>query len=456
MQRRKENKATRINFRNLSKETVQFRNKSKEELDEDYIAHCVRITKDPKFKKSKEKYRNQMLKRCQECSDFINSERMLYCIYCQDAYHSYCLNPPYKKIPANRECIVCPKCKEEKKKDQLKQLTLNDIFSEVKTSTPTKSSLKKCGSCKEIISTENKAECEKCKKLFHTGCFTKDKIVCEECEKKISVALRATKISDYFKTEKFLGQKREKDKINQDIKSDFDIYQKISEKVSKTLKNPNRDGHMKLPKQLSKKQKEIMMKSLFRALQVKNIQFNDDLVFIDKDCPSEMNNSMLESGINPISAYNKKIYEAFKERSRKGEYAPVEVIDDPIQRFIVRAIDDIQMNTIICEYTGEVTLLRKTICNKNDSIMELIRSPSANTSLVICPEKYGNLARFLSGVNNHNAVLKKKQNVYSIRMEIDGSVHILLLAMKNIKKGEILYYDYNAGGYDEYPTEHFV
>jgi hypothetical protein len=75
---------------------------------------------------------------------------------------------------------------------------------------------------------------------------------------------------------------------------------------------------------------------------------------------------------------------------------------------------------------------------------------------VICPEQYGNLARFLSGINNYDAKLKKKQNVYSIRFSIEGSVHILLLASKNIKKGEILYYDYNAGGYGNYPTEHFV
>ena len=28
--------------------------------------------------------------------------------------------------------------------------------------------------------------------------------------------------------------------------------------------------------------------------------------------------------------------------------------------------------------------------------------------------------------------------------------------LKKIKKGELLYYDYNAGGFDEYPTENFV
>ena len=191
---------------------------------------------------------------------------------------------------------------------------------------------------------------------------------------------------------------------------------------------------------------ERMMTSLFRALQVKGITFNDDLVYMDPDCPAKMNNSLLETGINEISPYNKKIYYSFKERSRKGEYAPVEVIDDPIQRFIVKAIDDIQMNTIICEYTGEVTLLRKKIFDKNDSIMELIRTPSSNTSLVICPENYGNLARFLSGVNNYDSKLKRKQNVYSIRLSIDGTVHILLLALRNKNKRKVYTYARRKNG----------
>lgn len=32
----------------------------------------------------------------------------------------------------------------------------------------------------------------------------------------------------------------------------------------------------------------------------------------------------------------------------------------------------------------------------------------------------------------------------------------MLYADRNIKKGELLYYDYNAGGFNEYPTEDFV
>ena len=68
-----------------------------------------------------------MLQRCIECVDYINGQNMVYCMYCQDAYHSYCLVPPLKKIPSNRECIVCRHCKEEQNKSKLRQLTM-DIF----------------------------------------------------------------------------------------------------------------------------------------------------------------------------------------------------------------------------------------------------------------------------------------------------------------------------------------
>lgn len=122
----------------------------------------------------------------------------------------------------------------------------------------------------------------------------------------------------------------------------------------------------------------------------------------------------------------------------------------------MRAIDDIQALTLICEYSGDVTLARKKIFDTNDSIMDLIRTPSSNTSLVICPDKNSNIARFISGINNFDRHSRKKQNVQSIRYNIDGQVHILLYAYRNIKKNDILYYDYNAGGYAGYPTENFV
>lgn len=448
----------RFTFTNGS---LTIRSKSKEELDELYISHCIDLKNTFKLAKSKEKDRNKILKRCEVCKDFINKNKYIYCHYCQDAYHSYCCTQ--SSIQLNADCFMCAKCVEENKK-KFKQLTVDSLFLNKKRMKET-IELPQCFKCKDDIEDDNEKAitCEKCHLIFHKTCFDQSnnksgskivKIICSDCEMKIINVVKTTKISDYFTQTKTIKNTTIKDK-----KKIGDGEVELLEKISKEIfiKKPNQnEGHFKLPKPLSQTRKDLVMKSLFRALTVKGITFNDDLVFLDPDCPKEMNNAYHEPMIIKISDYNKKIYYAFKEKSRKGEYAPVEVIDDPIQRFIVRAFDDIPMNTIITEYTGEVTLLRKIIFDSNDSIMELIRTPSSSLSIVICPEQYGNLGRFISGINNQDKKLKRKQNVYSLRYNIDGSVHILLLAMRYIKQGEILYYDYNAGGFDEYPTDHFI
>jgi hypothetical protein len=41
-------------------------------------------------------------------------------------------------------------------------------------------------------------------------------------------------------------------------------------------------------------------------------------------------------------------------------------------------------------------------------------------------------------------------------MAVEGHARVILYAKRNIKSGELLYYDYNAGGFGEYPTENFI
>jgi len=104
--------------------------------------------------------------------------------------------------------------------------------------------------------------------------------------------------------------------------------------IDKKAENLNDStAKFKLGRQLNLPQKTILKESLFRALYVKNITFNDDLCYTDKECPMELNNSMNEPGIQMISDYNKSIFYKFKERTRRGEYPPLEVINDEIQVF---------------------------------------------------------------------------------------------------------------------------
>jgi hypothetical protein len=88
-------------------------------------------------------------------------------------------------------------------------------------------------------------------------------------------------------------------------------------------------------------------------------------------------------------------------------------------------------------------------------VQDLLRTGRSSTSLVICPESTGNIARFLSGVNNDKKGSQQKQNVRSMRFSLDGEARVVLYASRNIRKGEVLMYDYNALVSD-YPTDNFV
>ena len=60
----------------------------------------------------------------------------------------------------------------------------------------------------------------------------------------------------------------------------------------------------------------------------------------------------------------------------------------------------------------------------------------------------------MSGVNN-TTDFEDQVNVFSTKISINGVIHILLVAKKDIKKNDILYYNYN-GNANNYPTEDFV
>ncbi len=166
-------------------------------------------------------------------------------------------------------------------------------------------------------------KCFKCQQDFHLDCFRKDwkeikfkkcKIICDICENHIQSKMKNSRISDFFKPQKNTSRN-----IKDQASNNFNSKAKTSE------------AKLKLPKELTQKQKETLQKSLFRALQVKGIEFYDDLNFGDNDCPPEKNDSSLEVGIQSISDFNKEIFYKFKIKSRKAEYAPLEIVDDELQ-----------------------------------------------------------------------------------------------------------------------------
>lgn len=401
--------------------------------DEEYINMCVKSYKQKKKKLSEVDF-NKKNKRCQKCKSFKDAKKFLFCDVCEDAYHSYCVDEmcdPFMCQTCNHMNLACNVI------DAGKNLVEKTM----------------CYLCKTKINNE-KYKCEKCKNIFHSGCFNdynKNTNICGACESKI------------LKDKIFLKQYFEKCAkqplniynsytIEDEIKKKVDLYIAINKKILKIKKNKKFNTKL-IIHEMDEKNIKKSRDSIFYSINAKGFTFCDDLVFSNKNCPPELNNALIECGIQEISDENKKIYHQFKEKSRIGIYAPLEVSYDAYQGFIVKALEEMQPNTILCEYAGDVALLRDSLFSDNDSIMDLIRTPDADVGLCILPQKFTNIGKFFSGINNSDP--NAKANVCSHRLNIDGSVHIILVTNEKIKKNDILCYDYNGCGY-YYPTDYFV
>ncbi|KAK6155562.1 hypothetical protein DH2020_009810 [Rehmannia glutinosa] len=216
------------------------------------------------------------------------------------------------------------------------------------------------------------------------------------------------------------------------------------------------------------------MASLATALTATGAEFSNKLTYV--------------TGMAPRSAnYDAETLDLCKNMMERGEWPPLMVVFDPQEgwvfyvhfhshcsnvlkmlvsgalifffldgnRFTVEADRYIRDLTIITEYVGDVDYLKNRKNDDGDSMMTLLTAADPSKSLVICPDKRSNIARFINGINNHIPGGKKKQNVKCVRFNVNGECRVLLIANRDIRKGERLYYDYN--GYEnEYPTEHFV
>ena len=117
----------------------------------------------------------------------------------------------------------------------------------------------------------------------------------------------------------------------------------------------------------------------------------------------------------------------------------------------------IPKKSIICEYVGEVVTLRECgqldLMGENDSKMDLWVGRHSDQKLVIRPQKWTNIARFINGVKGKHS----DRNVTSLKVCYQGIPVILLIALRDIEKGESLCYDYNAGEIQaKYDTSCFV
>ncbi|KAJ8428696.1 hypothetical protein Cgig2_006815 [Carnegiea gigantea] len=198
------------------------------------------------------------------------------------------------------------------------------------------------------------------------------------------------------------------------------------------------------------------MRSLARALAALGIEFSNELTYMPSMAPRSANQAEFENGgMQVFSKEDYEIVELCRAMARRGECPPLLVVYDSHEGYTIEADGPIKDMTFIGEYTGDVDYIKNREHDDCDSLMTLLLATDPSKSLVICPDKRANIARFISGINNHTPESKKKQNVKCVRYNVNGECHVFLVATRDIAKGERLYYDYN--GYEhEYPTHHFV
>ncbi|CAL0327580.1 unnamed protein product [Lupinus luteus] len=315
-------------------------------------------------------------------------------------------------------------------------------------------------SCEQCGSGELPEElllCDKCDKGFHMKCVRPIVVripigswLCPKCsgmKKKRMRSFSQKKIYDFF-----------------GIEVDHNVQNKASSQDAR--KRRKRSG----PRIVQKKKRRILpfvpsedpaqrlkqMGSLASALTALNIEFSDHLTYLPGMAPRSANDAGLESGgMQILTKEDTETMEHCKAMSKRGECPPFIVVFDSCEGYTVEADGPIKDMTFIAEYTGDVDYLKKRERDDCDSIMTLLLASEPVDSLVICADKRGNIARFISGINNHTPEGKKKQNCKCLRYNVNGESRVLLIATRDIAKGERLYYDYNGYEY-EYPTHHFV
>ncbi|KAB5556388.1 hypothetical protein DKX38_007297 [Salix brachista] len=315
-----------------------------------------------------------------------------------------------------------------------------------------------CEQCRSGERSEELLLCDKCDKGFHMKCLRPIVVrvpigswICNKCsgdgQRRVR-RLSQRKIIDFFRI-----QKSKKDDIKKKCSPLQDsrkrrrrslVYQKKRRRLLPFI--PSADPTQRLKQ----------MGTLASALTALHMQFSDDLTYLPGMAPPSANQAKSEQGgMQVLSKEDIETLDQCRAMCKRGECPPLLVVFDSCEGFTVEADDQIKDLTIIAEYSGDVDYIKNREHDDCDSMMTLLLTRDPSKSLVICPDKRGNIARFISGINNHTLDGKKKQNCKCVRYNVNGECRVILVATRDIAKGEKLYYDYN--GYEhEYPTQHFV
>jgi [histone H3]-lysine27 N-methyltransferase len=144
------------------------------------------------------------------------------------------------------------------------------------------------------------------------------------------------------------------------------------------------------------------MASLATALTATGAAFSNELTYQPGMAPRSANRAALEAGgMQVLGREDAETLARCQQMMARGEWPPLVVAYDPVEGFTVEADRPIRDLTIITEYVGDVDFLRNREHDDGDSMMTLLSAASPARSLVICPDRRSNIARFINGINNH-------------------------------------------------------
>lgn len=158
---------------------------------------------------------------------------------------------------------------------------------------------------------------------------------------------------------------------------------------------------------------------LFHALKLSNLIFFDGLYY---RIPRIMNNPWADKE-TLIEASEETLIQLRKLKSLTSEgFYPFYLDGNSEYGIFGRAIMDLEPETLLCEYTGDVVINREYAFNyESDDSFTLLTTGSTKTSLDIVPITHSNAARFLLSVGRKT---KKHQNV---RFKIKNNLNYFIL-----------------------------
>ncbi|XP_054805322.1 probable Histone-lysine N-methyltransferase ATXR5 isoform X2 [Prosopis cineraria] len=252
--------------------------------------------------------------------------------------------------------------------------------------------------------------CDKCDKGFHMKCVRPIVVrvpigswLCPKCsgEKRVR-SFSQKKIIDFFRIQKCADLKN-KCSSPQDAK-------KRKRRTSLILQKKRRRLLPFIPTE-NPCQRLKQMGSLAAALTALHMEFSDDLTYSHEMAPRSANHADFEDGgMQVLSREDIETLEHCRAMCRRGQCPPLMVVYDSCEGYTVEADGSIKDMTFIAEYTGDVDYIKNREHDDCDSLMTLLLATDPSKSLVICPDKRGNIARFISGINNHTQEGRKKQN----------------------------------------------